>query len=238
MMKFTKCLGFTKSVVATVFLFTLHSTLHSAQAASPADSKVTIKVRVEAKPPPTRAVGMIISTTGASQIAETSLQKVGDKLYDIVFEVERSSLSADSVATAMAISEGGDITFANVTPTLLSDSRDAVANIPECASEDTTQIATINQLAPLKSLVDIRRDRADLAQRKVLRALGDETLSKLKRFEEAFGLGGIDELSINLPPHELVDRLARINYAVKQYQSFKKQTSSASHKNGATLPRQ
>jgi len=140
--------------------------------------------------------------------------------------VPRNSLQDDSVATAMAISAGGDITFANVTPALLSDAKTSVANIPECPSEDTTNLATINQLAPLKALVDIRVDRAELAQRKMQRSLTTETLEKLKRFERAFGLAQTEELSLSLSPQDLVDRLARINFALKEYQVFKKPPTS------------
>jgi hypothetical protein len=210
-------------VAAFSCILSLAPTSSAAQDENPT---VTIKVRVEAKPQPTKAIGLLLSTTGASQIAETSLHKVGDKLYDVIFTVPRNSLQDDSVATAMAISAGGDITFANVTPALLSDAKTSVANIPECPSEDTTNLATINQLAPLKALVDIRVDRAELAQRKMQRSLTTETLEKLKRFERAFGLAQTEELSLSLSPQDLVDRLARINFALKEYQVFKKPPTS------------
>lgn len=189
-------------------------------------SIVTVKVRVETKPAPTKAVGIVLSTEGATQIGDTTIQKVGDKLYDVIFSVNKSDLKEDSVATAMAISAGGDLTFANVTPALLSETQAQLANIPECPSEDTTNFAKVNQLAPLKALVDIRADRADLAQRKVTRALDEELLAKLRRLEEAFGINHAEELSVNLPADELVDRLTRLNYALKQYQTFTSQKSS------------
>jgi hypothetical protein len=189
-------------------------------------SIVTVKVRVETKPAPTKAVGLVFSTEGATQIGDTTIQKVGDKLYDVIFSVNKGELKEDSVATAMAISAGGDLTFANVTPALLSESQAQLANIPECPSEDTTNFAKVNQLAPLKALVDIRADRADLAQRKVIRALDEELLAKLRRLEEAFGIIHAEELSVNLPADELVDRFTRLNYALKQYQTFTSQKSS------------
>jgi len=183
---------------------------------------ITVRVRVETKPEPARAIGLIISTKGAQQIADTTIQKIGDKLYEILFSVSKDSLQPDSVATAMSVTAGGDIAFANITPALLSDARDMIANVPDCPSEDTSSIANVNQMGPLESLVEIRKARAELAQLKVNRALNPELLNKLKQFEEAFGLGRTEELSANLPPNELVDRLARINFAVQQYQASKK----------------
>jgi hypothetical protein len=198
-----------------------HSFLIS-PALSDEGSRLTVRVRVETKPEPTQAVGLVLSGEGAEQIPSTTIQKVGDKLYDVIFAVDRATLREDSVATAMAVSAGGDITFANVTPALLTDTKSLIANIPECPSEDTSHFARVNQLAPLKALVDIRADRSNLAQRRVAQAMDDETLAKLRQFEQAFGITHAEELSPNLPPQELVDRLARINFALQQYQTFKK----------------
>lgn len=214
------------ALIAVSFTYAVFGAAVSPTRASDAGS-VTVKVRVETKPAPTKAIGILLSTGGARQIAETTIQKVGDKLYDVIFTVERDSLSPDSVATAMAISAGGDITFANVTPTLLSETQANLANIPECPSEDTTNIAKINQLAPLKSLVTIRADRMALAQKKVAKSMDDQMLAKLRKFEEAFGFIHSEPLTVELPPHELTDRLARINYALSQYKTFKSASSSS-----------
>ena len=208
------------ALFAIAFTYTVFGAAISPTRASEPGS-LTVKVRVETKPAPTKAIGILLSTGGATQIADTTIQKVGDKLYDVIFTVNRDSLSADSVATAMAISAGGDITFANVTPALLSEAHASLANIPECPSEDTTNVAKINQLAPLKSLVSIRADRMALAQKKLAKSMDDQLLAKLRKFEEAFGFIHSEPLSAELPPQELTDRLARINYALAQYKVFK-----------------
>ena len=44
-------------------------------------------------------------------------------------------------------------------------------------------------------------------------------LAKLSKFEEAFGLTRTDPLSPDLPPAELIDRLSRIQHALRKYQA-------------------
>lgn len=197
-------------------------------AADKEDPSVLVRVRVELKPEPTKALGLILSTTGIQQIGSTAISKVGEKLYDISFTVDRKDLKDDSVATALAVNADGQSTFSNVTPVLLSDSRSMLAAIPECPGEDPTQIAVLNQLGPLQQLVEVRSERLTMARVKLSRALDSELLTKLSRFEEYFGLDtSAGTLSAELPPALLLDRLARINYALSQYRGFKKTEKSA-----------
>jgi hypothetical protein len=57
--------------------------------------------------------------------------------------------------------------------------------------------------------------------------LDESFLTKLHRFEDAFGLDQSEELTASLPPEVLVDRLSRITHAVKKYRMFKKTPTPA-----------
>jgi hypothetical protein len=192
---------------------------------------IQVKVRVETKPEPTKALGILLSTTGVREVSETSIEKVGEKLYDIAFTVERSGLTDDTVATAMTTSAEGEVSFANVTPALLSESHSITGNIPECAGEDPTSIAILNQLGPLRQLVDVREERSKFAREKIRRVMDDSMLSKLSRFEKHFGLGQSKEaLTADLPAEKLLDRLSRINFALAEFKTFKKAAQDSTKK--------
>lgn len=195
--------------------------------ALPLTEPLTVNVRVEAKPEPKKAIGMVLSAGRTVEIPETTIKKVGEKLYLISFIVDRNIVRKDSVATAMAFDENGNVSFANVSPELLSDGKTLISRIPECPSEDPSAIVKLDQQGPLQQLVDVRNERAELARLKISRMLDESFLTKLHRFEDAFGLDQSEELSASLPPEVLVDRLSRITHAVKKYRMFKKTPTPA-----------
>ena len=195
--------------------------------ALPLTEPLTVNVRVEAKPEPKKAVGMVLSAGRTIEIPETTIKKVGEKLYLISFVVDRNIVRKDSVATAMAFDENGNVSFANVSPELLSDGKTLISRIPECPSEDPSAIVKLDQQGPLQQLVDVRNERAELARLKISRMLDESFLAKLNRFEDAFGLDKSEELSASLPPEVLVDRLSRITHAMKKYRMFKKTPTPA-----------
>jgi hypothetical protein len=190
--------------------------------ALPITEPLTVNVRVEAKPEPKKAIGMVLSAGRTVEIPETSIKKIGEKLYLISFVVDRNIVRKDSVATAMAFDENGTASFANVSPELLSESKTLISRIPECPAEDPSALVKLDQQGPLQQLVDVRSERAEIARLKISKILDEQFLDKLHRFEDAFGLDKSEELDANLPPEVLVDRLSRITHAVKKYRMFKK----------------
>lgn len=196
--------------------------LHSHAQALPITEPLTVNVRVEAKPEPKKAIGMVLSAGRTIEIPDTTIKKIGEKLYQISFVVDRNIVRKDTVATAMAFDENGTVSFANVSPELLSESKTLISRIPECPPEDPSAIVKLDQQGPLQQLVDVRSERAEIARLKISRMLDEQFLLKLQRFEDAFGLEKSEELSANLPPEVLVDRLSRITHAVKKYRMFKK----------------
>jgi hypothetical protein len=199
------------------------TTIHESHAqALPITEPLTVNVRVEAKPEPKKAIGMVLSAGRTVEIPETTIKKIGEKLYLISFVVDRNIVRKDSVATAMAFDENGAVTFSNVSPELLSESKTLISRIPDCPAEDPSAVVKLDQQGPLQQLVDVRSERAEIARLKISRMLDEDFLSKLQRFEDAFGLDKTEELNANLPPEVLVDRLSRITHAVKKYRMFKK----------------
>lgn len=195
--------------------------------ALPLTEPITVNVQVEAKPEPKKAIGMVLSAGRTIEVQETTIKKVGEKLYLISFVIDRNVVRKDSVATAMAFDENGTVTFANVSPELLSDNKNLLAQIPNCPAEDPSAVVNIDQQGPLQKLVDVRAERAELARLKISTMLDEDFLEKLHRFEDAFGLDKSEDINASLPPEVLVDRLSRIAHAVKKYRMFKKAPTPA-----------
>jgi hypothetical protein len=178
-------------------------------------------VRLEAKPEPVRATGIVFSAGSSRQFTETTISKIGDKLYEISFTVPRTSVRDDSVATAIGFDQTGLTSFANVIPVLSSETRDLLASIPECPGEDGARMAAMTSPGTLQQLIDVRNERMNIVRFKIARLMERDFLLRLKKFEEAFGFHYASELSPELPAAELIDRLSRIQHAVRKYQRYK-----------------
>jgi hypothetical protein len=209
--------------IASLFLRALPIALITASYStlSYAADPLAITVTVEAKPDPIRAVGLVFSSAGSKEIADTKITKIGDKLFQVEFSVDRASLREDSVASAVAYDASGTASYANVTPALLSETRAIIEAIPDCPAEDVSKIAQVTSPGTLQQLVDVRAERAELVRTRIARVLDPKFLAKLQKFEEVLGLSRPTELSAQLPAPELIDRLSRIDHAYKKYQSEK-----------------
>jgi hypothetical protein len=186
-----------------------------------APTGIPVKVRLEAKPEPSKAVGVVFSSGSSRQFTDTTISKIGDKLYEITFSVPRSALTDDAVATAFGFDAAGSVSFANVIPASASESQNFLASIPECPSEDSSHVSALTSPGTLQQLVDVRIERMNIVRFKIARLMDQDFLAKLQKFEEAFGLKYATPLSPELPPAELIDRLSRISHAVRKYQLYK-----------------
>jgi hypothetical protein len=159
------------------------------------------------------------------------MQKIGDNLYEISFPVDPSELSDETVATAMTMTDGGDVAFANVTPALMHDAKTMVANIPECPAEGANADLLVHQMGTLRQLVEVRETRAALLRKRIQNSLSGGFSRRLIELEKFFGLNHMTELVVEdespeeavkrIPAADLVDRLARLNFAIKKYEAFR-----------------
>jgi hypothetical protein len=174
-------------------------------------NSIPVSVWVEAKPEPVRAKGLVFSSTDSREVADATVKKIGDKLYEVSFSISRGALQDDSVATAVVYDADGKASYANVTPALLSETRNILGSIKECPAEDTTSVALLNSPGTLQQLVDVRTERMQLIRLRISKLLDKNFLAKLKKFEQVLGL----------PASELIDRLSRIDHAIKKFQNSK-----------------
>lgn len=217
------CLACIRAI--SLVLMAAFSSIQTARALNPLGAPVIIRVRLEAKPEPIRAVGILFSPASSQQFEQTSISKIGDKLYEISFSVPASSLREDAVASALGFDETGKISFANVTPANSTEGTELLASIPECPGEDGSRVAGMTSPGTLQQLVDVRTERMNIVRVKISRLMDQTFLPKLQKFEEAFGLTYATPLSPDLPPAELIERLSRIHNAVRKYQRHQPKVS-------------
>jgi hypothetical protein len=210
-----------KVALALLTFIILDPLPYSAYSLNAPGTPIQISVKVESKPNLVKAVGLIFSTKSSYEVKQTVIKKVGDKLYEISFDVPSSKVSPDSVASAIATDENGAEVFSNVTPAITSSAKDLIASIPECPGEDTSTAVTISTPGALRQLVDVRSERMDIVRQKLHRAMDNGIREKLNRLEAAFGMSRATELNADLAPPELIDRLMRLKYALTRYQSAK-----------------
>lgn len=188
---------------------------------------LTARVQIESKLPISQVVGLVISANAATPVRETRVTKIAPDIYEVIFSIQKGQVDDTTVATAYGVAQDDKMVFGSMTPNLVTDPSGSRYTIPECPAEEVSPHVSQSQMAPLQSLVSIRTARSDLAKMKVTRQLSDQLLIKLRKFEKAFGLSSTNELSADLPPAELVDRLSRLTFALKQFRVAKLQAETA-----------
>ena len=194
--------------------------LPAASIASPSDSR-KISIDVQTQVEPATAVGLIISNGKTVQKLNPQIEKASPGSIVVSFEVKESEIYSDSAASALVVSNRGEVVFGNVK--LLEDPRfdEALSNVPYCKAEQVSSTALSGQLPLLEELYRIRLKRRDQTKAQVGAILDSDTLAKLRKLERGFGLAREKELSIDLPALELVDRLARLQTALRSWEKRK-----------------
>lgn len=185
-----------------------------------AEQKLTLKI--ESDQDPTSSVGLLISSDGTTQKLETEVKRLDNRFVTVSFNCDDDEVRNDSVATAMIVTADGEILFSDLQPVLLSDNTSALAELPDCPDKINLPPAIEDQYANLQKLVEIRGQRRAISQTRITRIMQDAFLEKLRKLERGFGLDQKKELAPDMNPLELLDRLSRLQTALRNYQANKK----------------
>lgn len=179
----------------------------------------TLNVLVQTELKPLTAVGLIVQPGRTVQKPEVSKEEVRPGLWKISFKAQGSELAADSLASAMIIAEDGSIALGDMTPAAGRSVVDRFLSLPECSSPKISITRLQSQASVLESLVAVRGERRNVLQQGLRKELRGELLEKALRLEKGFGLTREIELNPELPPLELIDRLSRLNAAIKNHRA-------------------
>lgn len=194
----------------------------------------SVRVTVNADFQPDSSLGLVISEDSALQKTKPRVEKHSSGLYVVTFSVARKEIKPGSLATAMLISNMGQVALGDLVSLQPNQPDPAVLALPECSLPPVSIEAVRSQFATLDSLVNLRLRQRDLLRNSIGTELSSETLSKLQQLERGFGLELARPLSAELKPHELFERLARLKTAIANHRANaerRKQESAQPAKN-------
>ena len=196
------------------------SPLSAQDATSPTklpDGAKVLSFTVETALEPISGVGIVMKPSGVIQKPTVEFTKIDKGLWRATFVVLSSEIDDHSFASVMLMSSEGDI----ATSAVQAVSRLIAPEIPKCPPQQAISLAAETQVGVLQSLVSIRSARRDNAQARIVALMQGDYLEKLRNLEKGFGLSRGRELSSDLPPLELIDRLSRILNSVHNYKASK-----------------
>jgi hypothetical protein len=185
--------------------------------------KGNVKIAVKTDAAPASSIGLIISDQGVAQKLNTIVDAgKNEGEYRVSFPFKKSGAAAEAVATALIVSEDGSVSYGNTVSLRDGSPNSAQDKTPECSVVDRARVAEVintGQHSLIESLVRVREERRALLKNQVQEVLSDSFLIRLRNIEAGFGLNHEGEISADMSPMELNDRLTRIIHAIKTYQA-------------------
>ncbi|MBX7138898.1 MAG: hypothetical protein K1X83_13060 [Oligoflexia bacterium] len=182
-----------------------------------------VKVLVDAAFEPTQSVGLVISKNSSTQKLKTSLDRIAEHLWSVSFKVSPADLSADHFASALVLSNAGEMAFGEVISLDTQSASSSFVSLPTCPGDSIDISKVANQFALVESLVGVRSERAKVLKEAITTELDEPTLLRFKKLEEGFGLERSAALSAELASTDLLDRLLRIKAAIDNLEYEKAQ---------------
>lgn len=182
---------------------------------SAADAKEKrLEINVTMRAEPKTSVGLLMSSQGTTEQPVTDMRRANSDTVVVTIPYVESNLPADTMVSAIVISEDGTPFYGDVRPLFSPEPKSSFLDIPECKPEKISELALQGQLSLLESLLEVRSARRGVAQVKLTQLLSDKFLEDLNKLEHGFGLSYPAQLSADSNPVELVDRLSRLMDAV------------------------
>lgn len=164
---------------------------------------------------------LIMSSRGLDQIPiEGSRDPDGTPRASVL--LDPATLAPDAAIATMLVSESGEVRF---TPIATTATLAKMPELPPCPAERDANLDFSGQHALLESLVRLRSQYRDGFRTMMSTRLNQTIIQDLSRLEELFGLTYAEQLSPELPLPVLLDRLARLTEAVRNYKAHKELAS-------------
>lgn len=177
-----------------------HSSLIAENISVTADSEFT----------PKKAIGIIFNNKNSKYYHEVSIKKTINNKFLIEFAEE--NVTEGSYASAILISDSGEMNFGNVTP-INSESLN-LDKLSLC--ENKTDINLESQITVLEELVRIRNKRKEIYQIKLIKSLDKEFINKIEELEDKYGLKYSSKINATeTPAYELNSRLYNLLSTIK-----------------------
>ena len=179
-------------------------------------SQAATRVFIQADFQPVAALGLVIPLSGDPSKHEARISSPGDGQYTVSFNPP--VVSGEAMVTALLESEDGHLAFGAVRPIELPDPRQSLFDTPECPAPPAPANPNPEQLGLIFKLVEVRSARRELVQIKIAKIMEGTFLQKIRKLENGLGLSRDVELGPTMNSMELLNRLAILTIAVKNYE--------------------
>lgn len=200
---------------------------------APSELAVTVSAPFE----PVDAVGIVLSSSGAEERPVLEFKYLGSGSSVVRFPLKSGDAAQGTFASAMIVSTRGEVAFGDITP-VRGQGTHSVFSLPECPEEKIPSSLTKEKFGVYEPLVEYRTSRRDLAKVEITRLMDEDTLIRLRKLEDGFGLSRGMPLIPEMPPVELVDRLERLLWAVKTYTASRRSRAVPGQVDAAQPPAQ
>ena len=197
---------------AGLFVWFLYGT--AITQAAPQVANVPVETSLEAG----RALGLLISPSGTRQVTGVEVVKAEEGGVIVSVPYDDTQIAPGTMVSAMVVDDSGAFAFGAVRE--LSSSGSTAPEILPCPEEPVT-LELAHALTSIQKLVEVRNKLVEVGKQRTVHLLQGDFLNKLRKLEKGFGLVQEPELSPDLDPFLLVDRLERILNVLKTYSFFK-----------------
>lgn len=181
----------------------------------------TVKVPVMAGFTPVRAEGLLLSEEGIVEKLSPEISVVKPGQVSVNFQVSKSELNPDTMASAVLFGEHGEVGFGTVVYPEVDTGGQA------CPEEIPPDDVLAEDAGVIRSLVGIRAKRRDVALSKFSIAFAEFSPERLELLEARFGLRRDLSQGNEINPYTMVDRLSRLLAAIHAFQFRKNAIPSA-----------
>jgi len=178
----------------------------------------TVSITVPTNFIPDKAVGIVISKDAFREKREAKMKKISEDAVEVSFDVEKGDIGEDTVITAAIKSKDGKVGYG---PMRSLGGAQKGKEIPACQPPTIDDVRLREQIGVLGSLIEIRKNRRELARKKLENLLNTQAVDKYRTLEEGFGLAKNQKLSPDSNPYELTGRLSRLLLVIKSYNELK-----------------
>lgn len=156
---------------------------------------------------PSKAIGIVFNSKGTKNYQDTTISLLPNGSSLISFPAE---LKDSDYATAIIFGENGETAYAGVSKT---GEQKIYAQLERCKDNHAEDFSS--QIEVLKNLSKIRKDLKDVYKKKLVNALDDTTLSKIRILEKKFKISANQDVHHKDKPAEIRLRLERILHAIE-----------------------
>lgn len=204
--------SFATTILTSLFIFT--------SVAFGEEQRITFEVKSSIEP--STAVGLIMNSDGIVQKPGAEITKESPGVLKVSFLIDSGDIKPNTFASAIVYSSEGDMALSSVRALQAN----AILEVPVCPPEPVVVQNVSNQIGLLQSLVSVRGARRENAKARVKELLSGDLLETIKKLEKGFGISFNSEISSDIHPLELIDRLTRVLHAIKNYRAGKPAATS------------